>query len=119
MLVEPSTRPHREAHAAALDNARTSFPQHTPAQNHILAALPPDALLHLLPELEIIPLPLGWVIHGAGQMQKYLFFPPRASLPGSTRRRPEIPQHSHSREMKARSASHPFWEAKAHRARRS
>jgi CRP-like cAMP-binding protein len=46
-----------------------------PRQNHLLAALPHDAYARLLPELEPVPLPLGWVIHGAGDRQRYLHFP--------------------------------------------
>jgi len=75
MSVEPSTRPHREARAAALDMTLPAFLRHTPAQNHILAALPPDILEHRLSDLKLVPLPLGWVIHGAGQSQNFLYFP--------------------------------------------
>jgi len=74
MLIEPSPRLHREAHIAAVDNIRVSFTPHTPVQNQVLAALPPDHLQRLLPDLEFVPLPLGWVVHGAGQKQKCLFF---------------------------------------------
>jgi CRP-like cAMP-binding protein len=73
-LAESSPRLHGGVHTAAVDNSRASFTPHTPVQNQILAALPPDLLKRLLPDLELVPLPLGWVVHGAGQKQRYLFF---------------------------------------------
>ncbi len=75
MLVEPSRRLHREAHIAAEDRIRASFALHTPVQNQVLAALPPDHLKRLLPDLEFVPLLPGWVVYGAGQRQRHLFFP--------------------------------------------
>jgi len=48
--------------------------QHTPRQNHLLAALPPEDYERLLPDLEPVPLPLGWAIHGAGDRERNLYF---------------------------------------------
>jgi CRP-like cAMP-binding protein len=48
--------------------------QHTPRQNHLLAALPLDDYEHLLPDLEPVPLPPGWTIHAAGVREKYVYF---------------------------------------------
>ena len=48
--------------------------RHTPRQNNILAALPPETYAHVLPALEPIPLPLGWTVHGAGDRERYLYF---------------------------------------------
>ena len=74
MLIDFSPRPHRGTRTAHVDNRRALIDQHAPKQNHILAALPPEDLERLLPDLELVPLPLGWAVHGAGQRQKYLFF---------------------------------------------
>lgn len=51
---------------------------HNPLQNHLLAALPKPELNRLLPNLELVPMPLGEVIYGfAGRMQ-YVYFPTTA-----------------------------------------
>lgn len=48
---------------------------HHPAQNHLLAALPSPELDRLRPELGLVPMPLGWVVHEAGRRQDYVYFP--------------------------------------------
>ena len=48
---------------------------HTPKQNHVLAALPADDYTRLLPDLELIPMPLGWVLYESGGQMGYLYFP--------------------------------------------
>lgn len=48
---------------------------HHPAQNHLLAALPSQELDRLRPELGLVPMPLGWVVHEAGQRHDYVYFP--------------------------------------------
>ncbi len=48
---------------------------HSPQQNHLLAALPAEDYKHLLPELELIPMPLGWVVYESGGHLNYLYFP--------------------------------------------
>ena len=48
---------------------------HSPKQNHLLAALPADELAHLLPELELISMPLGWPLYESGGKMDYLYFP--------------------------------------------
>ena len=50
----------------------------TPQQNHLLAALPAADYERLLPSLEIVPLPLGWVVYEAGRKQGYVYFPTTA-----------------------------------------
>lgn len=45
-----------------------------PRQNHLLAALPLAEYEHLLPDLEPVALPLGWVVHGAGKPERHLYF---------------------------------------------
>ena len=48
---------------------------HTPTQNHLLAALPATDYARLLPDLELIPMPLGWAAYEAGSQMGYLYFP--------------------------------------------
>jgi CRP-like cAMP-binding protein len=48
---------------------------HTPTQNHLLAALPATDYARLLPDLELIPMPLGWAVYEAGSQMGYLYFP--------------------------------------------
>ena len=48
---------------------------HTPKQNHLLAALPETDYLRLLPDLELIPMPLGWAVYESGGHLGYLYFP--------------------------------------------
>jgi CRP-like cAMP-binding protein len=48
--------------------------QHTPTQNHLLAALPRQDYERLLLDLEPFPLPLGWAVHDAGDREEYLYF---------------------------------------------
>jgi CRP-like cAMP-binding protein len=48
---------------------------HAPSQNHLLAALSPEDYQHLLPELELIPMPLGWAVYESGSHMNYLYFP--------------------------------------------
>ena len=44
-------------------------------QNHLLAALPATEYAHLLPNLELIAMPLGWVVYESGGHMEYLYFP--------------------------------------------
>jgi CRP-like cAMP-binding protein len=48
---------------------------HTPKQNHVLAALPDVDYARLLPDLELIPMPLGWAVYESGGHMSYLYFP--------------------------------------------
>src|SRR5512133_2436611 len=48
---------------------------HSPKQNHILAALPAEDYARLLPELELIPMPLGWAVYESGGHLSYVYFP--------------------------------------------
>jgi CRP-like cAMP-binding protein len=48
---------------------------HTPKQNHLLAALPEADYARLLPDLEFIPMPLGWAVYESGGHMSYLYFP--------------------------------------------
>jgi CRP-like cAMP-binding protein len=51
-----------------------SSPQ-TPKQNHILAALPAEDYARLQPDLEPIPMPLGWALYESGSHMSHLYFP--------------------------------------------
>jgi CRP-like cAMP-binding protein len=53
---------------------------HTPKQNHILAALPPADYARLLPDLELIPMPLGWAVYESGGHLGYVYFPTTAII---------------------------------------
>ena len=48
---------------------------HNPLQNHLLAALPADDYARLLPDLDLIPMPLGWAVCESGGHLAYLYFP--------------------------------------------
>ncbi len=48
---------------------------HTPKQNHLLAALPDADYARLLPDLELVPLELGWALYESGSRQGYVYFP--------------------------------------------
>ena len=48
---------------------------HNPQQNHLLAALPAADYARLAPDLELIPMPLGWAVYEFGGHLGYLYFP--------------------------------------------
>ena len=48
---------------------------HTPKQNHFLTALPAEVYARLLPHLELIAMPLGWVLYESGAHLGYLYLP--------------------------------------------
>ena len=48
---------------------------HTPKENHILAALPADDYMRLLPDLALVPMPLGLAVYESGGHMSYLYFP--------------------------------------------
>ena len=50
-------------------------PRHSPKQNHLLAALPLADYTRLLPDLELIPMPLGWAVYESGGPLGYVYFP--------------------------------------------
>src|SRR5216683_207519 len=47
----------------------------TPAQNHLLAALPVADYERLQPDLERVPLPLGMAVYESGAKLDYVYFP--------------------------------------------
>ena len=59
---------------ASIGWTRAAYAQHTPRQNQLLAALPREEYERLLPYLEPAALPMGWIVHRAGDREKYLYF---------------------------------------------
>jgi len=47
----------------------------SPRQNHLLAALPAAVFKRLLPDLERVPLKLGWRLYESGAQQDCVYFP--------------------------------------------
>jgi len=47
----------------------------SPLSNHLLAALPAADYARLLPALEPVSMPLGWVVYESGGRQGYVYFP--------------------------------------------
>jgi hypothetical protein len=54
--------------------------KHSPKQNHLFAALPAADYERLLPDLELVPLPLGWAVYEAGGKLGYVYFPTTAII---------------------------------------
>ena len=50
----------------------------SPQQNLLIAALPAADRERLLPQLELVPLPLGWAVYESGDAQGYVYFPTTA-----------------------------------------
>jgi CRP-like cAMP-binding protein len=48
---------------------------HSPKQNDLLAALSAEDYARLLPNLKLIAMPLGWVLHETGAPLGHLYFP--------------------------------------------
>jgi hypothetical protein len=48
---------------------------HNPKQNQLLAALPAADYERLLPDLELMTMPLGWAVYESGGQMGYLYFP--------------------------------------------
>jgi CRP-like cAMP-binding protein len=51
---------------------------HDPRQNHLLAALPADEYARILPNLELVPMPSGEVLHEHGSQMRHAYFPTSA-----------------------------------------
>lgn len=51
---------------------------HSPNQNHLLAALPPEEFARLLPHLELVPMLLGESLHEPGVRVRHVHFPTTA-----------------------------------------
>jgi len=48
---------------------------HSPKQNHLLDALPAEDYARLLPDLELVAMPLGWAIYESGSHMDHVYFP--------------------------------------------
>jgi CRP-like cAMP-binding protein len=48
---------------------------HNPCQNHLLAALPAEESAHILPHLELVPMPLGETVYEPGIQMRHVYFP--------------------------------------------
>ena len=46
-----------------------------PRKNHLLTALTEESYQRLLPDLELIAMPLGWVLYESGMPLHYVYFP--------------------------------------------
>jgi CRP-like cAMP-binding protein len=53
-------------------------PSANPLQNHLLAALPPTEWQRWSPQLEHVPLPLGFVLYESGSALSHVYFPTTA-----------------------------------------
>ena len=58
-----------------MNGTTSASEKHSPRQNHLLAALPEVDYKRLLPDLEPVPLPLGWAVYEAGGKLGYVYFP--------------------------------------------
>jgi CRP-like cAMP-binding protein len=47
----------------------------TPKENHLLAALPEAEYARLLPDLDLISMPLEWALYESGGQLEYMYFP--------------------------------------------
>jgi CRP-like cAMP-binding protein len=56
-------------------NSPAASGKQDPRQNNLLAALPEADYARLLPDLELVPLPLGWAVYEAGSELGYVYFP--------------------------------------------
>jgi len=75
MLGRHLFRAYPETRFASRDRKPVLSAQHSPRQNHLIAALPQEAYERLLPNLEPVPLPVGWIVHTAGDPERHLLFP--------------------------------------------
>ena len=55
-------------------------PAHDPRQNHLLAALPADEYARILPNLELVPMPLGEALYESGSQMRHVYFPTTAII---------------------------------------
>ena len=74
MSGRDSFEPYPEACFASMRGKQIPCAQPAPRQNRLLAALPLQDYERLLPDLEPVPLPLGWTVHSAGERENYVYF---------------------------------------------
>jgi CRP-like cAMP-binding protein len=73
-MLGQSLRSYPEMHIALQGRTGSASVAHSPRQNHLLAALPPDDFERLLPALERVLFQRGSTIYGAGAREKHLYF---------------------------------------------
>ena len=71
-LAVAAPRPQRFQEA---ESATAMASPHHLEQNHLLCALPAADHERLLPQLELIEMPLGWAVYESGRDQGYVYFP--------------------------------------------
>ena len=54
--------------------------RHSPKQNSVLAAVDDAYFERLLPHLELVPLPFGWIVYQAGRAPRYAYFPTTSTV---------------------------------------
>src|SRR5512134_1823814 len=69
-----SDRPSLVTGCASKEGTRAISVPQSPRRNQLLAALPQEDYERLRPDLEGVPLPLGWTVYGAGDRHAYLYF---------------------------------------------
>ena len=69
-----------KAAPAAPSHKRTLAVSHQPTSNRLLAALPDAELQRWLPQLEMVSLPLGFVLYESGRIEKFVYFPTTAII---------------------------------------
>ena len=73
----PGAAPRKRAPAAASHKHALAI-NHQPTSNRLLAALPEAELQRWLPQLELVNLPLGYVLYESGRIEKHVYFPTTA-----------------------------------------
>jgi CRP-like cAMP-binding protein len=74
MLEHRLLRPYPETRFRSGYRGCAISGRHAPRNNLVLAALPLEDYERVLPHLEPVPLPLGCTVHGAGELEKHLYF---------------------------------------------
>lgn len=73
LLFQPSLQ-HQGARLEAREGWRGEHAPSDPRRNHLLAALPTETYARLRPALMPVHLPKGSILHGAGHLERYLYF---------------------------------------------
>jgi CRP-like cAMP-binding protein len=74
-LPAPSSIRERTPGAPFPDKGNNLVSARDPKRNHLLAALPEESYLRLRPDLELVAMPLGWVLYESGGRLGYLYLP--------------------------------------------
>ncbi len=72
--LQPCTAPGIRSTARSTGRNRLVSAEHMPRKNHLLAALPLEDYERLLPDLELVPLPLNSTVYGAATRESHLYF---------------------------------------------